>query len=503
MAALGWAALGMAATFDGPFDQGWLGHNGARYAQIARNYNRIGLLADRGAPRLDAGVPDEEHPDVYAHHPPALAMTIALMSRLVGEGEMAARLVPSLATLLMLVVLAVIVRREAGLEVAALTVLATVAQPMVSVYGAHVDVQGAPVLCASMFVLLAYQRYLAGGGMLPVLISAVVASAFDWYGLYAPVACALHLFVVDRRRRRVAVGLAGFAIAMFSAWLVWLLTLPGMSFVRLERAAGIRGVTVLLGQVDRLPQALAEWYASTEALMPGWLWLLSVAVLVLCGVVGQSEARASRLQFEQPAESRTLGRRGLLALLLLPPLVHGVLFPAGLLVHSYWLFALPPALGLAVGLLASRLRPALATVAVAVLLWPGYQSAQVLLSQRDDLYVRVGREIARRADPGDVVLTNFDCNPLIDSAADPMADQYLLFRPAVTYYSDRVVRGRIGSSAALEDALRRRPDSRWFLETPWPTPMSSELSTALSHLASAPPEGVPGQPLVRWHRLAP
>ncbi|HVQ24576.1 MAG TPA: hypothetical protein VMV01_05345, partial [Planctomycetota bacterium] len=94
------AAAGMLSTFDGPFDHGWLGHNGARYSLIARNYLTHGLIWQDGAPRLDVGVPSRQHPVVYAHHPPAVAMVVAMAFDLAGVSENAARAVPALATLL-------------------------------------------------------------------------------------------------------------------------------------------------------------------------------------------------------------------------------------------------------------------------------------------------------------------------------------------------------------------------------------------------------------------
>ncbi|HTE05296.1 MAG TPA: glycosyltransferase family 39 protein, partial [Planctomycetota bacterium] len=228
-AALLFAAFHLVAASRGPFECGWLGHNGARYAQIARNHARLGLTHLHGAPLLDAGVPDQAHPDVYGHHPPALAWTIALVFRAAGVSESAAGAVPVVATCLLLLLFAWLVRAVAGPRAAAFAVLAAVAQPMLSVYGAHIDVQGSPVLLGSVATLAGYVHWRRGGRVAWMLAASALASAFDWYGLYMPVVCAAHLAWTAPRRRAAAVALALWAVSLFGAWLTWLCTLPGVT----------------------------------------------------------------------------------------------------------------------------------------------------------------------------------------------------------------------------------------------------------------------------------
>jgi len=501
LAALALAVTGMWATFGGPFERGWLGHNGARYAQIARNYERNGLLHLRAAPLRNAGTADAERPDVYAHHPPALAMTVAVAFRWLGESEDSARLVPALATLLMLLLFARLVHLVAGAAVAALATLAAASQAMVSVYGAHVDVQGAPVLCLSVAVLLAYRRWREGGALWPVLVLSALASAFDWFGLYAPMGCALHLWFTDRGRRRAALGLMAWTLVLFVAWVGWLVTLPGMSMGRLRGAAGVRGPDALRASGDQLLEGVRAWLAGTGELMPGWPALLMLSLVVLLGALRPaSDARSA------DDDSSPLGGRGLLALLLLPPLAHGLLFPAGMLQHGYWLFGLPLGLGLGFALAVGRLKPAIAIAAAAVLVLAGLAGRQAVLADRDELAVRIGETLASVTSPDDVILTNYDTNPPGPGAAEGV-DAYVLMRPEVTWYADRVVRGLglkpgLGSDD-LAAALRRRPDATWFLEVPWPSMPGDDLLSALAARAGAPPRLLSESPPVRLHRLGP
>jgi hypothetical protein len=493
------AAAGMAATFEGPFARGWLGHNGARYAHVARNYVRHGLLYERGAPLLDvAGAPERRH-DVYAHHPPGVAMLVAMAFGVAGVSENAARAVPALSMLVALLLLARLVQGAAGPRAAALAVLAAAAMPMVSVYGAHVDPQGPPVLCASLAVMLAYRGWREGGSLWGLLVASAAASALDWYGLYAPASCALHLWFTRPDRRATAVGLGAYTLALFAAWLAWLTSLPQVSLDTLGRAAGTRGLTRLLDDPRALLPALWDWQLATRALMPGWPLLLLLALGVLAGALGGA-ARQRLAGAGRPREEVLLGPRGLMALLLLPPLMHGLLFPAGMLQHGYWLFGLPFGLATALAVAAQSLRALPAVLAIGLLVPAGLPAAERVLAERNELPALIGQALAAHTQVGDVILTTFDANPF---APGVEGDAYVLKYPEVLYYADRVVRGGLATPDDLADALRRRPDADRFLVTPWPSPPTEALLRALAERADAPPLQLQQEPAVMLYGWAP
>lgn len=480
------ACWGLSRTLGQPFDQGWLGHNGARYAQIARNYDRDGFLAHGGAPSRRAGSDVQASPDVYAHHPPGLAALIGVVFRLAGPSEDAARAVPIAATVLLLAAFGLLVKRVVGARVAALSVALAAAQPMVNVYGAHIDVQGAPVLALSVACLIAYRHWLTGGSVAWLALLSAGASSFDWYGLYTPVCCAVHAAATGARGRGAAGGLIVFTLALFAGWLAWLSSLPGVPEGQVAGAAGVRGWGALLGGGEAVGPALDAWWRATQALMPAWPLLLLVTLLVACGWRAPGAAGA------------VLGARGLLFLLLAPPLIHGVLFPAGMLQHGYWLFGLPLGLafGTALALEALKAVPALLVVAAAFV--AGAAASEEILAERDPLPVLLGAELAARTAPADLVLTNYDCNPFAGEGPG-----YVLLRPGMTWAADRAIRGSIGDAASLERALRLRPDARWFLETPWPRPVEDALAARLADLADGPPQPVSGDPPVRLWSLGP
>jgi hypothetical protein len=245
---------------------------------------------------------------------------------------------------------------------------------------------------------------------------------------------------------------------------------------------------------EQLAAHFAAWWRDTNSEMPGWPALLPLALLVAAGVV--------RAAPPTPCARPVLGMRALLALLLAPPLLHALVFPAGLLIHDYWLFGLPPALAAGFAAFAPRLGRAPAAGLALLLLVPGWYGAQRLLAQPDDLAARVGRALAEKTAPGDVVLTDYDCNPLIAGEGDAHLDK----RPEVTFYSDRRVRGLVGAAApgslTLAEALARGR-AEWFLLTPWPPGPAPGLADDLAARAAGPPVRLADNPPVDLYRLGP
>jgi len=383
----------------------------------------------------------------------------------------------------------------AGPAAASLAALAAVAQPMLSVYGSHVDVQGTPVLCLCVAALLCYRRWLLGRSVLPLLLCVAAASAFDWYALYTPVVCAMHLAWTQPRRRVAAAGLAAYAGGLFALWLAWLGSLPGVTLREVFGAAGVRGAGALLGGDGRVGAALSAWFSATLDLMPGWPGLLVITLAVAWRARHGGAARPG----SAPDTGAPLGVTGLIVLLLAPPVAHALVFPAGLLVHGYWLFALPLPLAAATGVLLAQLRPALALGLAALLLVSGLTAAQHVLTERDPLPVLVGRELGAQTAPGEAILTNYGVNPFVPGTGE---DRYVLLLPEVTWYSDRVVRGGLRTPADLQDARARRPDAGWVLLTPWPEPPEPALEAAVAQAADGPPRLLQADPPVRLYRLA-
>jgi len=492
------AGFGMKPYLEpGPWQHSWLGHNGARYAQIARNYVRHGPLHHGGAPLLDAAGTPESEPDVYAHHPPGVSLLLAGLFAMAGEGETIARALPTLSTLLALLFLSWLVAGETDRLTGALAALVAASMPMTMAYGAHVDPQGPPVLAASLAVLLAYRRWLGGGSLVPWVALAALASSLDWWGLYAPAGCAVHLLLTRPRRWQAAIGLGSVTAALFFGWLGWLSNLPGLSLDRIFGAAEVRGPNLLLQGGEKFSAGLSLWFQHSLNLMPGWPLIVLLGAVLLFGGLGTRRADSGQ-------ERGLLGMRGLLALLLLPPLVHGMLFPAGMLVHSYWLFGLPIGLGavVALALRSQSRRLSLGIVGLLLVLgWTGRQG--VLPDEATTVPALLGQLLATNIPEGELVLTNYDAN-LLDVDGEGL--DYLTRRPEVAYYSDRPLRGLVlepGASdvEAWREARRRCPEAVWFLAMPFPWEPSPELLAEVRAEASAEPILIFEEPAIRLFRL--
>lgn len=493
--ALALTLAGLWPQLDGPWDHGWLGHNGARYAQIARNYARDGWWVAGGAPRFDVPGADPAAPQVYAHHPPGLPLLVSLVFLAVGEGERPARLVSAAATLASLGLIFALVRRVAGTLAGGLAALLVAATPMTVVYGSHVEVQGPPVLAAGLGVLWAYDRARRGGSWWPWLALAGLAAALDWFGLYFVGGCAVHAALASPRRPGLATGLAAVASGLFAAWVAWLGNLPGMSVERIFGAAGVR----VDGGAGALEAGQPSLGAGLAAAARGWLDLMPSLPVALVLGLALALGWGRRFLPDRPAEG--LCARWLVALLLAAPLVHGAAFPAGLAVHGYWLFALPVALAAALALVLVRLRAG--RLALVTLLLAGLGAARLPAARlpADPLPALVGQALAQAVPPGEVVLTNYAVNPLRWGLP---GDAHHVRLPEVTWYAERVVRGGVDSPARLAEALARRPDARWFLLAPFPPPPDGPaLAAALAERAGEPPVTLSGDPLVLLQRLSP
>lgn len=497
---LGWAVFAMQGDLDGDFRRGWRGHNGARYAQIARNYARDGFLFQGAAPRFDAAGADGSSPAIYAHHPPGVTLLVGAAFVALGESERVARGVSLVASMLGLLALFALVARVAGAGTAGGTVLLTVALPMTVVYGTHVEVQGPHVLAVGLVFLWAYDRWRCGASAGPVLVLAALASAFDWFGLYFVAGCALHAALARPRSRRTALILAGTCAGLFAFWVLWLGSLPGMSPTGVFRAASVRvdgGQGALAADQPGLGQALLGRLQDLSQLLPGFPVVLVLALVLLMHPVWSDLTHAG----QRPARPLGLSTRWLLGLLLAPPLLHCALFPAGLAVHDYWLFALPPALGLTAALLLGRLPAGWSAAGAVALALAAMGWGAGAGSAEDALPALVGRALGQQVPVGEVVLTNYAANPLRFGAE---GDEHHVRLPEVTYYSDRVVRGGIGSAEQLREALRRRPDARWFLLAPFPPPREPEgLELVLREVSPHPPTVLSEQPPVLLYRLRP
>jgi hypothetical protein len=487
----GWMMLNV---FGGVFKSGYLGHNGARYSIMARNVLRADLSAANYAPLLNPA--QETDPDPYLHHPPLLHWVLALSFALFGESEDHARAVPYLFTLLSLILVFFLGNRLLGGDPWGGVCAALAAGlPLTSYYGAHIDVQGSPLTFCILGSLLFYCLWLQNPRRLwyvLAVVALIVGTLFDWPALYLCVLLPFHFWLRGRREGRTLIeagrrmGWLIFAgAALFILLVIWLSTAGEPKGTSLYESLLHRSLmpTTFLDIGDPIAYLLKHnCFDKTHTLCP-WPFLL---LIFLGWVLGFTRRSA----FRNPERAQSLW------LFFLLGTIHVVIFPFGTLFHDYWVFLYMPWLALAGGLAVQRIvrlpgagRPALRAlcIIVAVLALGGVLARAHFYSQsrfgaeEEIIPTQLGLKINAHVEPGQAVLTNADH---FNQPIPGDEDRYVLFKPALSYYADRVVRGHVHTVESLENMLKRRDDFHYFIFVELYGGNQAEL---LNHLESTYP----------------
>lgn len=453
--------LALSPTTEGPFRLAFVHHNAARYAIAGRNYARNGFSPHLAAPDLTPGKRGaEDAPRLYLHHPP-LAPWICGFALAHGEEKESTVQRPFLwIGLLVPLALFLLARRVlAGAGPAIAAALAAVI-PMSGLYGGHVDPQGPIVLISLALQVGFYVRYRqtrSKGALLGIALSALLGLLSDWTAAYP-----LGLFpIVERllakregrepRFDRALLGLAVLPVLFFMAYIAWIVAIGLAPGAALFHGAGVRTLTGLLAQGgDMSAQLKAALVSQSQA----FVRLFSIPLLALALPVLLIPALR---RFAAGDRARDLGVA--LFVLVSCGVIHIVLFPQGALVHDYWtyLFVLPLPLAAAGLIEAIRLRAAqregegfgvlLTLLAVGYIGYGGWKTTHATIAAQEATqlpHAFVGKAFRQLARPDQRVLTNL---PMYNSARSD-----LLEHPEITWYSDRILRGKILSVADLERA---------------------------------------------------
>lgn len=194
---------------------------GAVYGQAAHNNLRAGLRAAGVPATLYFGPLPIPPAAYYVHHPTLLPVLVTASFALFGESEAAARLVPVLASLASVVVLALLLRRIAGPRAALFGAAFFALVPMELHYGDMVDFE--PVLTFWMLSLLAclwkWQATRQPRWAIGSTLFAALCLWMDWPGYLLVLSTAAWLLFFappDMRRLGVIfVGLVGCAGMLF------------------------------------------------------------------------------------------------------------------------------------------------------------------------------------------------------------------------------------------------------------------------------------------------
>ena len=328
-----------------------MNHHGfimAEWPHNASNFLRFGLSTRTGQ-AMDYGwqIP----PDGLSFridHPPVLSWTIALSYVLFGVHEWSARLVPLLASLVMVVMIFVWVREIAGAGWGLLAATFAIGSPAF-LYYARLPVPHVPAVCLSVATFLLYRqwaqkndrRYLIG-----MWVSFAIGAWTDWIVYFVMPCILVHFLLFHYRRdrdRRFLLTSVVLPPALFALYLLWAWAVGGAGpLVKLLEIFRWRTAMGADAQARRSVFTASDLYR----LCYGWVRLYLTPVLRTLAVVWF-------VSFIIKAFKRSASSDGFLVLcLFLYGLVHNLFFTNRVFYHDFiiafeWIpfFAIAGALG--------------------------------------------------------------------------------------------------------------------------------------------------------------
>lgn len=203
---------------------------------VARNMARYGLgvSGGLGAP-INHGVVPPEHFVVYAHHPPLLPASTAILFGVLGENEWVARLVPMLCTLATAALLGIVLSRRFGPLAGAAAMLFYALAPITLAFGDMNDYVGSPLVLAGVATVACWSRYVQTPRRrwLAATVACFLVGAFiDWPIFYlVPLLAADHVRAFGRRRWLTPLAMVVLSAVLLAALGAWAQrSTPGLSF---------------------------------------------------------------------------------------------------------------------------------------------------------------------------------------------------------------------------------------------------------------------------------
>jgi hypothetical protein len=416
--------LGVAAAVTAPmlpaaFDGSAESWGGAYYSTAARNLLRYGPGDVRFAMVVQVG-PIVETPLAYANHPPLVVWLVSAVFAVFGEGEIQARVIPWLLSVVAAGGMFGLLRRVGASGAwAAAGALVAVGTPMWARYATMVDPQGSGPLAAMVLLALVATAPPRWYRSLALVAVAVPGLLFDW-----PVTGAVLLVAVwllrERSGRVDGVLLLLTAATVLLGLGIWTANLDDVATLvanPLDTARSRAALGAVLAHDDGSLLTRGDVWRSIFTHHRSMIFL----PLTAGGAAAGLGLMVSITRGHTPPRA---------ALLLVPGLVglsHVVVFSQGAAVHRFWQFYLGPgaALTLTAGLafaLPSRARPLagklLLVGALALCLRSGsLAQAWADTDTRGDLR-RVGTILRQHTRVGDILASGAPRSVAIDWYAD-------------------------------------------------------------------------------------
>jgi len=302
---------------------------------IQRTYLRAGFAEIGGRPIQIAVPTDPVSGVVYCHHPPLVHWVTWPFVAAFGLREWVLRTPGMAMAAASAALLAVFARRHLGRlgAVAAIVVWSTM--PMEFLYGRMTNYE-APVILLGLLGIpwLPSQR---GGGYGPAAAIVLLATAFDWGGVFLVPGFLVHEWVATGRRPRVvdASLLAAGAIASVAAYVALLAVWSGSLSAAVTKLVGAASYSTSMRPGYRITEGIG---VIASHIVPMLTWPGLIATIAGC-------AAAASGRFAPPVRA-SIACWGLMAI------VNVCAFPDRAIVHDYWWLYAGPLTTIAVAALA-------------------------------------------------------------------------------------------------------------------------------------------------------
>lgn len=462
--------------------------NGVAQGHLSSNYTRYGLLSFHLLPLFDKSPSPELTPFfrikykdnpyfllwddrvALAHYPPMLSLTLYAGYRILGESPATTRLVPIIATLLMLTILFFTVRLFAGAWTALTAVFLYALSPVILAYGQMPDT----IIFIMLFFMLAlycYLRWDADGGawrLAGVFLFTAAGCSYGWFAYFVVPALLSHHLLT--RRLRISwpffFGLPFVAGLCVASFVVYLLRAIGPDALNdWLHAYALRGGKDVVINGTHYPITLFQFF-KTMLLRVAFHFTWPVFLAALIWLAGLK--RGAPWRGDRPAVMAV-------AAMSVFAVCPYIIFRQGAYVHGFYMFLVGPAVCTAAAIVIVRafsLQNKWKALAVAALLMFVFTIRPRYEAITSYLHIEKAEDFAR----------------LIESVSDPHCiigqDIYdLSMTMWITAHTDRILMQRELSFDDTRRIVRTLPPGYRFVYIHMPLPESMRLRDTEKTLA--------------------
>lgn len=309
--------------------------NGARYGNIARNYLRYGLIGTRMGQVENSGIAYANEFKYFTHYPPLLPLLIAISYKIFGISEWSTRLITTLATSAILVLIFLIGKNLFNFTTGLFSAILLSVTPQVLYFGKNPVHEPLVV----MFVLLAFLGYLEKKKWI-FYFGLVAGELTTWAGYFIVVGLTISALI-----KRDFDELRKLRIVWIVSAVVFLLHIVHTYLVTGDLVGGdLIGVFLQRSALSESGQVEGLNFFNYLYRLRLWISSLYSFQLILLSIIGFILILKQGLQKSLYMLS-----------LLIFGLTYFLLFPNSSYIHNYLTFYLLPFIGLSAGVAVNEL----------------------------------------------------------------------------------------------------------------------------------------------------